>query len=187
MTSATEIFSEIGNTLVSAILTLPPSSGVGLTLENSYENGEGTWPWGFWTALASDEGVSEEHRRRKNQHDEHDSRQDLERAKTHQLGRCTAPFQECGRKQTYRSGSSWRGRPWAHGPSSRSTVDACVSDPRARVNCSLTKNVESSLKSPSGKTSRNSVPFTESAVACSECGTPGGKYHRSPGPCDRWG
>lgn len=29
------------------------------------------------------------------------------------------------------------------------------------------------------------MPLTESEVACREWGTPGGKYHRSPGPCVR--
>jgi hypothetical protein len=46
----------------------------------------------------------------------------------------------------------------------------------------LTRKVESSLKSPSGNTSKNSEPSGFCEVACRECGTPGGKYQRSPGP-----
>ena len=35
------------------------------------------------------------------------------------------------------------------------------------------------------QTKRNSLPSFVLLVACRECGTPGGKYHKSPGPCDR--
>jgi len=31
-----------------------------------------------------------------------------------------------------------------------------------------------------GRTNKNSEPSGRSAVACSECGIPGGKYHKSP-------
>lgn len=56
---AAAICCAIGKTLESAILMLPPESGVGVTSEKRYANGDGTWPRGSSTAVALDEGDSD--------------------------------------------------------------------------------------------------------------------------------